>query len=156
VENDDEALDVEWTENSTRGCSFVFGSKAVTPFLNNNDYLSVLRAHEAQLEGFKMYNWDDSCDFPSVITIFSAPNYCDVYNNKGAIIKIKENMVNLQQFNYTAHPFVLPQFQNVFNWSMPFVSEKISEMLLHVIKKDTIMYPSEKDTTIDSKASKPY
>ena len=24
-----------------------------------------------------------------VITIFSAPNYCDVYNNKGAVIKFK-------------------------------------------------------------------
>lgn len=25
--------------------------------------------------------------FPAVITIFSAPNYCDFYNNKGAVIK---------------------------------------------------------------------
>jgi len=135
-ENDNEAILLEFTENSVRGCSYVFGSKAVTPFLNNNDYLSLLRAHEAQLEGFKMYNWDETCDFPSVITIFSAPNYCDVYNNKAAIIKINENMVNLQQFNYTAHPFILPNFQNVFNWSLPFISEKINEMLLHLIKKE--------------------
>ena len=83
-----------------------------------------------------MYNWDETCDFPSVITIFSAPNYCDVYNNKAAIIKINENMVNLQQFNYTAHPFILPNFQNIFNWSIPFISEKINEMLLHMIKKE--------------------
>lgn len=33
-----------------------------------------------------MHKWSDS-DFPLVITIFSAPNYCDVYNNKGAVIK---------------------------------------------------------------------
>lgn len=123
-ENDNEAINIEWNDNTVRGCSYIFGSKAISPFLNDNDYLSVLRAHEAQLEGFKMYNWDDTCDFPSVITIFSAPNYCDVYNNKGAIIKIKENMVNLQQFNYTSHPFILPNFQNVFNWSLPFISEK--------------------------------
>ena len=52
-----------------------------------------------------MYKWNNSVDFPSVITIFSAPNYCDVYNNKGAVIKFKNNMVNIQQFNYSPHPF---------------------------------------------------
>jgi serine/threonine-protein phosphatase 2B catalytic subunit len=85
---------------------------------------------------FKMYKWNQAVDFPSVITIFSAPNYCDVYNNKGAVIKFKNNMVNIQQFNYSPHPFILPHFMNIFNWSIPFVSEKISEMLLHIIKKD--------------------
>lgn len=63
--------------------------KAATPFLNKNDCLSIIRAHEAQLDGFKMYKWNSTVDFPSVITIFSAPNYCDVYNNKGAVIKFK-------------------------------------------------------------------
>jgi len=93
-----------------------------------------------------MYKWNNSVDFPSVITIFSAPNYCDVYNNKGAVIKFKNNMVNIQQFNYSPHPFILPQFMNIFNWSIPFVSEKISEMLLHIIKK-------EKDVNSDSNNS---
>lgn len=36
-----------------------------------------------------MYKWNGSNEFPAVITIFSAPNYCDVYNNKGAIIKFE-------------------------------------------------------------------
>ena len=128
-EDDEEALKIEWNTNTVRGCSFVFGLKAISPFLNKYDYLSILRAHEAQLEGFKMYNWDDTCDFPSVITIFSAPNYCDVYNNKGAIIKIDDNMVNLQQFNYSSHPFILPNFQNAFSWSLPFISEKSKKVL---------------------------
>lgn len=83
-----------------------------------------------------MHKWNDNVDFPSVITIFSAPNYCDVYNNKGAVIKFKNNMVNIQQFNYSPHPFILPNFMNIFSWSIPFVSEKISEMLLHIIKKE--------------------
>jgi serine/threonine-protein phosphatase 2B catalytic subunit len=50
-ENDDEAVATEWLDNTTRGCSYVFGAKAATPFLNKNDFLSIIRAHEAQLDG---------------------------------------------------------------------------------------------------------
>jgi len=31
-----------------------------------------------------MYRKNDASGFPTVITMFSAPNYLDVYNNKGA------------------------------------------------------------------------
>lgn len=55
-------------------------------FLENNNLISIIRAHEAQLDGYKMHRWNGGGDFPLVITIFSAPNYCDVYNNKGAVI----------------------------------------------------------------------
>jgi serine/threonine-protein phosphatase 2B catalytic subunit len=95
-ENDEDAPFITWSENGNRGCSFIFGSRASTPFLNENDLLSIIRAHEAQLDGFKMYKWNNNVDFPSVITIFSAPNYCDVYNNKGAVIKFKVNDINLE------------------------------------------------------------
>lgn len=135
-EKDEDAPNIGWQENATRGCSYVFGAKAAIPFLNKNEILSIIRAHEAQIEGFKMYNWNKTVDFPSVITIFSAPNYCDVYNNKAAIIKFNNNMVNIKQYNYSPHPFILPQFMNIFSWSIPFVSEKISEMLFHLIKTD--------------------
>ena len=36
-----------------------------------------------------MHRWNKGSDFPVVITIFSAPNYCDVYGNKGAVIKFE-------------------------------------------------------------------
>ena len=52
--------------------------------MDRNQLLSLIRAHEAQIEGYKMHKWNGEQDFPAVITIFSAPNYCDVYNNKGA------------------------------------------------------------------------
>lgn len=66
-------------------------NNAVNKFLESNNLLSVIRAHEAQVEGYKMHKWNGSGDFPVVITIFSAPNYCDVYNNKGAVIKFNVN-----------------------------------------------------------------
>ena len=57
--------------------------------MDKNGLLSLIRAHEAQIEGYKMHKWNGEEDFPAVITIFSAPNYCDVYNNKGAFIKFE-------------------------------------------------------------------
>ena len=38
-----------------------------------------------------MHHWNGKGEFPTVITVFSAPNYCDVYNNKGAILKFNVN-----------------------------------------------------------------
>ena len=60
---------MEWSDNASRGCSYIFGynffynkniyitynylsAKAATPFLNRNDFLSIIRAHEAQLDGY--------------------------------------------------------------------------------------------------------
>lgn len=74
--------------NEVRGCSWYFGEKALEPILEQNNLICVIRAHEAQLEGFRTYKWNEEFkEFPPVLTVFSAPNYCDVYNNKGAIIK---------------------------------------------------------------------
>lgn len=131
IEEEVEAIACDWEDNVNRGCSYNFGAKALLPYLSKNNLVSVIRAHEAQLEGFKMYKWNKKVDFPSCVTVFSAPNYCDVYGNKGAIIKFKSNQFNLVQFNCSPHPFFLPDFQNLFSWSLPFISEK-SKICLNI------------------------
>jgi len=62
--------------------------------------------------------------FPSVVTVFSAPNYLDGYNNTAAILKYESNVLNIRQFNYTPHPYWLPDFMDAFSWSLPFIAEK--------------------------------
>lgn len=89
MENDQGRQDQRFKNNEVRGCSYFFNQDAINSFLQKNKLLSVLRAHEAQLDGYKMHRWNGPQDFPVVITIFSAPNYCDVYNNKGAVIKFE-------------------------------------------------------------------
>jgi len=93
----------------------------------------VIRAHEAQDAGYRMYRRNDKTGFPSLITLFSAPNYLDSYNNKGAILRYENNVINIRQFNCCPHPYNLPGFMNVFNWSIPFVAEKVGEVLLYIL-----------------------
>ncbi|KAI5839605.1 Metallo-dependent phosphatase-like protein [Morchella snyderi] len=119
--------------NNVRGCSYFFSYPAACSFLEKNNLLSVIRAHEAQDAGYRMYRKTKTTGFPSVMTIFSAPNYLDVYNNKAAVLKYENNVMNIRQFNCTPHPYWLPNFMDVFTWSLPFVGEKITDMLIAIL-----------------------
>lgn len=135
VEDDKGDCDPIFKPNATRSCSYYFGKKALQPFLKKVNLLAIIRAHESLPEGYKMHKWNGPGDFPMVITVFSAPNYCDVYGNKGAIIKFENNTLNIQQFNASKHPYHLPDFMNVFTWSIPYVTAKVIEMLVAICKR---------------------
>ncbi|KAJ8131780.1 hypothetical protein O1611_g1843 [Lasiodiplodia mahajangana] len=122
-----------FVHNHVRGCSYFFSYHAACNFLEKNNLLSIIRAHEAQDAGYRMYRKTRTTGFPSVMTIFSAPNYLDVYNNKAAVLKYENNVMNIRQFNCTPHPYWLPNFMDVFTWSLPFVGEKITDMLIAIL-----------------------
>lgn len=128
-----EKTNEHFTHNTVRGCSFFYSYAACCEFLQNNQLLSIIRAHEAQDAGYRMYKKSSQTAFPSLITIFSAPNYLDVYNNKAAILKYENNVMNIRQFNCSPHPYWLPNFMDVFTWSLPFVGEKVTEMLVSIL-----------------------
>eukprot|EP00484_Ammonia_sp_Unknown_P027482 CAMPEP_0197031932 /NCGR_PEP_ID=MMETSP1384-20130603/10749_1 /TAXON_ID=29189 /ORGANISM="Ammonia sp." /LENGTH=544 /DNA_ID=CAMNT_0042461517 /DNA_START=121 /DNA_END=1755 /DNA_ORIENTATION=- len=119
--------------NETRQCSYVFGIDAVTTFLKKNNLTAIIRAHEAQFDGYKMQMINEQTQIPRVITIFSAPNYCDVYKNKGACLKFDDELLNIRQFVSSPHPYYLPNFMDVFTWSLPFVAEKVTDMLYSIL-----------------------
>jgi diadenosine tetraphosphatase ApaH/serine/threonine PP2A family protein phosphatase len=52
--------------------------KAACDFLERNNLLSIIRAHEAQDSGYRMYRKTKTTGFPSVMTLFSAPDYVSV------------------------------------------------------------------------------
>ncbi|EOR01617.1 Serine/threonine-protein phosphatase 2B catalytic subunit [Wallemia ichthyophaga EXF-994] len=141
--------------NHVRGCSYFFTYTAACQFLERNNLLSIIRAHEAQDAGYRMYRKTKTTGFPSVMTIFSAPNYLDVYNNKAAVLKYENNVMNIRQFNCTPHPYWLPNFMDVFTWSLPFVGEKITDMLiaiLNICSKEELEEEEEEEAAAEAAA----
>ncbi|KAF9067088.1 Metallo-dependent phosphatase-like protein [Rhodocollybia butyracea] len=151
-----EKITDSFIHNHVRGCSYFFTYQAACQFLERNNLLSIIRAHEAQDAGYRMYRKTKSTGFPSVMTIFSAPNYLDVYNNKAAVLKYESNVMNIRQFNCTPHPYWLPNFMDVFTWSLPFVGEKITDMLVAVLNtttKEELEESDEEDEVMPSPIS---
>jgi len=119
----------KFVPNTVRGCSFFFSFSAILEFLERNKFLSLIRAHEAQDTGYRIHRKNEKTGFPSVITLFSAPNYLGSYGNKAAILKYENSIINIRQFNPSPHPYHLPGFMNVFDWSLPFLAEKMGDLL---------------------------
>ncbi|KAH9943522.1 serine/threonine protein phosphatase 2B [Amylocystis lapponica] len=144
-----EKMSESFVHNHVRGCSYFFTYQAACQFLERNKLLSIIRAHEAQDAGYRMYRKTRTTGFPSVMTLFSAPNYLDVYNNKAAILKYESNVLNIRQFNASPHPYWLPNFMDAFTWSLPFVGEKITDMLLAMLNcctKEELEESSDEET----------
>ena len=52
----------------------------------------IVRAHEVMNEGYLEYFFGrEDRQHPQVVTIFSAPNYCDMYGNDAAVMRIQED-----------------------------------------------------------------
>jgi len=81
-----------------------------------------------------MHKWGSNDSFPYVITIFSAPNYCGSYNNKAAVLILKNNNLQLKQYQEIEAPYRLPDNLNLISWSMPFLAEKVTSILYHILR----------------------
>ncbi|KAL0739897.1 hypothetical protein Bca4012_081410 [Brassica carinata] len=101
---------------SKRGVGLSFGGDVTKRFLEDNNLDLVVRSHEVKDEGYEV-DHDGK-----LITVFSAPNYCDQMGNKGAYIRFEapDMKPNIVTFSAVPHPDVKPMayannFMRMFN-----------------------------------------
>jgi serine/threonine-protein phosphatase 5 len=98
---------------SKRGVGVMFGPDVAARFCEDNDLDLVVRSHEVKQEGYEIQKGG------KVITVFSAPNYCDQMGNKGALIRFKGSEMKpvFKTFEKVPHPNV-PVMAYASPWSL--------------------------------------
>mmetsp|Transcript_4746 Transcript_4746/g.8400 ORF Transcript_4746/g.8400 Transcript_4746/m.8400 type:complete len:301 (+) Transcript_4746:92-994(+) len=74
-----------WGEND-RGVSFTFGPDVVQGFLRKHSLDLVCRAHQVVEDGYEFFSRR------SLVTLFSAPNYCGEFDNSAAIMTVDDRL----------------------------------------------------------------
>ncbi|KAI8343159.1 Metallo-dependent phosphatase-like protein [Chlamydoabsidia padenii] len=88
---------LDWEPNDDRGVSYCFGRRAIADFLARFDLDLICRAHMVVEDGY--------CFFANrtLVTVFSAPNYCGQFDNLGAVMTVDHDLMCSFQLLTPAH-----------------------------------------------------
>lgn len=92
---------------SKRGVGIQFGPDITYRFCRSNNLKAIIRSHEVRMGGY-----EEEHD-GKLITVFSAPNYCDTQGNLGAVVNLtsdekKEYRIDFKTFKEVPHPDIKP------------------------------------------------
>ena len=95
VPHDGAMCDLMWSDPedidgwglSPRGAGYLFGGDVVDKFNSTNNLELICRAHQLVMEGYKWMFQNES-----LVTVWSAPNYCYRCGNVAAILEMDEHL----------------------------------------------------------------
>jgi len=188
---DDETMvewfSVEFEPNPDRGCGMVFGYQGLVNFLEKNNYLFCVRGHEVKQKGWEEHRFCKGIidqPLPLLITVFSAPNYCDFYGNSGAVMLVwgkkedeegerleitageergeeeggeVEGLYKIETFESVSHPFVLPKSKNGIAHTLPLIYTHLTTLVKWITspdEEDKEEKPEEKEESEEEKKMK--
>ena len=79
--------DVQGWGDNERGVSFVFGADVVSNFLEEQELELICRAHQVVEDGYEFFGKR------RLVTIFSAPNYCQEFDNAASMMTIDDSLL---------------------------------------------------------------
>jgi len=83
---------------SKRGVGVAFGQDVTEDFLKTNDLQLIIRSHEMKEAGYEVEHSG------KLVTVFSAPNYCDQMGNSGALIRLDGKTLTPKYTTFKAVP----------------------------------------------------
>ena len=83
----DNLVSKDFVENKERGISVCFSEEVVEKFTKLNNLDLICRAHQVVEEGYQFFA------NMKLITIFTAPNYMNIFDNNGGILFVNEDFL---------------------------------------------------------------
>lgn len=105
---------------------FMFGPDVSDQFVRENNLKLVIRSHEVKADGYLQ-------DHPSLMSVFSAPNYLDTGGNKGAFLQLSPGpdgnlQVTPTSFTAVPHPDLPPMYhQNYIAENHPHLTRQMKK-----------------------------
>jgi hypothetical protein len=160
MDEDDEdtvSSQVTFAANLEREVGHVFTFNATCHFLTANRYRCIIRGtpfttqrtstssnscgrpwhfqYSPNDAGYRLYRKCPTTGLPGVISLFSAPGFCCANTNLGAIARLSQRTISIEQFGTNPRrPLQLPgATQSAFHWSMPFVCTAVHSAVSHML-----------------------
>ena len=120
--------------NDDRQISVFFGRKPTNTLLQKEGLKAIVRAHQVKHTGYKFHAWNGPEDFPPVITVFSAPDYCSG-GNEAAVLISEGEKVDVRTFSVRKDkPYILTDRQDAFSFFQAHLQGHVLDCIYNILR----------------------